>query len=516
MRKSFVLLSLLLLLTTPVISSLPLDVTAQDTLSIKIITPHPEGIRVEYEAAFDAYYFSTKGSHVDIEYIDVGGTSDIVSYVNAAYAANNEETCRIDIWWGGGVDPFIDQKRRGHLYSYKISDATLNDIPADISGIPMYDKDYTWYGTALSGFGIIYNKVVLQTEKLPVPKTWEDLTNPSLRGWVGSADPRNSGSTHMMYEIMFQAYGWEKAMRTSTMLGANVKSWPTSSSAVPKSVSAGEVAYGLAIDFYAWSEISLVGADKVGYVIPEGLSVINPDSIAILKGAPNLELSKAFVEYTLSRPGQKLLMLPKGDPEGPKQFLLGRMCMIPALYTELQGKTIVPVNPFAVKSVIKYNETLGSLRYVLLNDLIGATIIDTHKELISVWSEINGVNQTLSKAGVTSTKINDAINKMGSAPLGESDATKLAGSWGDAAIRNKYLTDWRTFALKKYDEASDLAKLAATDMLTYFQGIINRLESDKNNNLYMGLGGGAVVGIVIGFALAYYITRRKEIAAVKA
>jgi len=485
-----------------------------ETLTLTIITPHWEGIRVEYERAFNDYYYNLHGDNVTIDWIDVGGTSDIIAYVDAEFA-KNPTGIGIDIWWGGGVDPFIDQKEKGHLYSYQVNETILDLIPTNISGIPLYDtENYTWYGTALSGFGIIYNKVVLQAEGLPVPTTWEDLTDPRLRGWVGSADPRHSGSTHMMYEIILQAYGWEKGLEIATLLGANVKSWPESSSAIPKAVGTGDIAYGLAIDFYAWSEVAKVGADKIGYVMPEGLTVINPDSIAILKGAPHLELAKTFVEFVLSEAGQKLWMLPKGAPEGPQDYLLGRMCVIPDLYTELGNQSVVPVNPFEVESVLEYNATLGSLRYSLVNDIIGAMIIDTHPTLSSVWEEINTVDEKLTEAGLTSTYIPAAIDELVKVPVNESFALSL--NWTDTEIRNKYISDWHGFALEKYKNASDYAELARTELYTHIDELIAELEKKASNNLYMGVGGGTVLGIIIGAVIVYFITGRREIAAVRA
>ena len=520
MRKSLGILTCLLLIATTALTVLPVEVSA-DTLVLKIITPHTESIRTEYKRAFDAYYFAKTGNHVDIQYLEYG-TSEVIPVVDAAFAATNEETARIDIWWGGGVDPFIAQKAKGHLLAYQISPTTLALIPNNISGVPMYDKDYKWYGQALSGFGIIYNKVVIAAEGLPTPKVWQDLTDMRLKGWVGSADPSFSGSTHMVYEIIVQAYGWTEGMKTATMLGANVKTWPQSSSAVPKSVTAGEVAVGLAIDFYAWAEVDKVGSAKIDYVVPEGLSVINPDSIAILKGAPNLELAKEFVEFVMSKDGQKLLMLKKGAPGGPVNLLIGRMCVMPSLYAELGNQSVVPVNPFTVKSSLKYNETLGSLRYVLLNDIIKAMIIDQQRELSAAWGEIIGVTQTLAKANVTSPKLTQAINMLGSVPLTEAQTLALAANWTDPALRNTYIAQWRTFAVQKYANATKLAKEAAadvsqkiTELQNYYQGIITRLEGEKSNNLYMGLGGGLAIGLVIGVAIAYLMTRRKEIAAVK-
>jgi ABC-type Fe3+ transport system substrate-binding protein len=516
MEKKIECLILVTILSMLFFSSNSVDSVRAIEQSIRIITPHWEGIRVEYERAFKDWYLDKTGNTVVIEWIYVGGTSDIITYIDSTFAANLETTSNIDVWWGGGVDPFLEQKNKGHLQPYQLRNEILDLIPSDIGGVPMYDtQDYTWYGSALSGFGIIYNKIVLELEGLPVPTTWEDLIDPALRGWVGSADPRHSGSTHMVYEIMLQAYGWEEGLKISTLLGANVKTWPQSSSAVPKSVAAGDIAYGLAIDFYAWSQVAKVGVDRIGYVLPEGLTVINPDSIAILKGAPNEDVAKSFLEFILSEAGQKLWMLPVGVQAGPQEFLLGRMGIIPSLYTELGDQSVVPVNPFEMQSTLTYNSTLGSLRYVFLNDLIGSMIIDTHADLVSVWGEIIGVEKTLTEADLTSTNIDNAINTMGSAPLTEAEALDIATNWDDQELRNEYISDWHTFALEKYKESSNYAKLAGTELAQYFNELITRLESEKQNNLYMGIGGGLIIGILIGVSIVYYTSRRKEIAEVE-
>jgi ABC-type Fe3+ transport system substrate-binding protein len=516
----------MLLITILTTSGIVGTVQAQEEVDLVIISPHQEGIRKEYEAAFSSYYLETFGETVNVDWLDVGGTSDVIKYIDSAYQAK-PEGIGIDIIWGGGVDPFIAAKEKGQLQEYIVDDEILSKIPATIAGVPMYDPDYTWYGSALSGFGIIYNKALLELEGLPEPETWEDLADPQLKGWVGSADPRNSGSTHMVYEIILQAYGWEEGIKLATLMGANIKTFPSSSSAVPKSVGAGDVAYGLAIDFYAWSEVSKVGADKIGYVMPSGLTVINPDSIAILKGAPNLVVAQRFVEYVLSEEGQTLWMLDVGAEGGPKNYMLGRMCVIPSLFDELANVTIVPINPFEVESSLDYDADLGSIRYSFLNDLIGSMVIDSHEDLVAAWSDIIATESALNEAGITSTKIEEAKDKLGEAPLSSADALDAAENWSDAELRNEYISEWHTFALEKYDSATGLAAAARTELSTQlkserealiaqYEAQLDEVKAQTQNNLYMGLGGGLVVGAIIGYAIAYYMSRKSEVAAVEA
>ena len=502
-----------ILLVTMLALSVSVGIVNAEDVQLVIITPHWEGIVKEFEVAFQEYYLETHGQTVNIDWIDVGGTSDDVKYLDSAYSATPDGV-GIDLFFGGGVDPYIAAKEKGQLQTYEVDSSILDKIPATIAGIPMYDSEYYWYGAALSGFGIIYNKAVLALEGLPEPETWADLANPELKGWVGSADPGHSGSTHMAYEIILQAYGWEAGWELITQMGANVKNFVTSSSSVPKSVGAGDIAYGLAIDFYAWSEVSKVGADKIGYVMPTGLTVINPDSIAILKGAPNLEVAQRFVDFVLSEQAQKLWMLPVGEDGGPTTYLLGRMGIIPDLYTELGSSSIVPINPFDVESSLDYDPVTGSRRYSLVNDLVGSMIIDTQSSLSATWGEIIAIENTLIEADVTSTKIEEAKVKLGEAPLTESEALMAADQWSDATVRNQYISEWHEFAETKYKSASNLANLASTELLDYFETILDNMESENQNNLYTGLGGGALIGVILGYLISSYMSRQKEISAV--
>jgi spermidine/putrescine-binding protein len=248
--------------------------------------------------------------------------------------------------------------------------------------------------------------------------------------------------------------------------------------------------------------------------MPEGLTVINPDSIAILKGAPNLDVAKEFVNFVLSDEGQKLWMLPVGAEGGPKEYLLGRMSVIPDLYSELGDQAVVPINPFEVSSTLEYNATLGSIRWSLVNDIVGATIIDSHPELISTWREIITMEKTLDEAGIDSGFIDQAKDKMGEAPIAEADAIQLTQEWGDAETRNTYISEWHDFSIGKYESASNLVSLAGADLVEQFEEAMQELNAEKQNNLYMGLGGGIVVGAIVGYFVAYSMSRRREIVAV--
>jgi ABC-type Fe3+ transport system substrate-binding protein len=405
-----------------------------------LISPHWEGIRYEFERAFKARYQRETGRTVEFEWMDVGGSSETLRYVESEFR-NKPTGIGIDIFFGGGYDPYLALKKTHLLEPYILPKPLLEKIPQRLAGVPLYDPDHTWYGATLAGFGIVYNKVVLGLTKLPVITTWEGLASPQAFGWVGSSDPRKSGSVHMVYEIILQAYGWEKGWRIITALGANVRSFTNSASQVPKDVAIGEVAYGLAIDFYAWAQVKEAGADKIGFVMPDNLTIITPDCIGILKGAPNREVAQAFVRFVMSEEGQKLWLLVEKAPDGPQRFQLNRFSVLPSLYELSPQSTAVKLNPFLWRSDFEFDPKLGSERWSIVNDLIGALVIDQKHLVTRAWKG------ALDKGSLTEQE----WQRLTAMPISADEALTLAKTrWKDAEFRNQKLNEWIHFARSKY------------------------------------------------------------------
>jgi ABC-type Fe3+ transport system substrate-binding protein len=426
-----------------------------------LISPHWEGIQYEFERAFKIHYQRETGRTVELDWLDVGGTSETIRFIQSEFKSK-PSGIGIDLFFGGGLDPYLTLKQAGLLETYALPQALLSQIPPRLGGIPLYDPEFQWYGATLAGFGIIYNKAVLRLTGLPVINTWEGLAAPPAFTWVGTADPRKSGSVHMAYEIILQAYGWEKGWKIITGLGANARKFTNSASQVPKDVAIGEVAYGLAIDFYAWAQVDESGADKIGYVMPDNLTNINPDSMGILKGAPNKEVAEAFIRFVLSEDGQKLWFLNKGLPGGPQRFQLNRFSVLPSLYDKIKPEnTAIQFNPFKWQSDFSFDSEVGSLRWSIVNDLIGTLIIDQKSLLDQAWS-------TALADGLTDAE----WERLASMPVSESEALRLAREkWQDPAFRNQKLNEWALFARKKY-RAHLRPPLIRSEWLTLFSSVI--------------------------------------------
>jgi len=409
------------------------------TRKLIIISPHWEGIRYEFEQGFSEWTARQFNHRTQIEWLDVGGTSDALRYVRSEFS-RSPRGINIDLFFGGGVDPYLGLLKDDLLEPCQVPVEVLEAIPQRYAGIEMYAADGRWFGACLSGFGILVNKRVLELVGLPRPESWADLARPEYLTWVGSGDPRSSGSVHMVYEIIAQAYGWEEGWANIVRMGANIRNFSRSASQTTKDCALGEVACAMAIDLYAWNQVVEVGPDRMEFILPEGATVVNPDGIAILKGAPHKELAEEFITFVLSEAGQKLWTLKVGAPGGPRKFALYRMPMIPGFAARFGDDVAVAFDPFTWKGGFTYDSQKGSTRWTILNDLIGAYVIDAHDDLVAAWRTVRHLPPS-----------DPRVAELVRPPLSEQQVLALArDEWSDAAFRARTRAEWASEASRRY------------------------------------------------------------------
>lgn len=411
-----------------------------------IISPHWEGVRIELTKAFNRWYQEKYGEEVALEWIDQGGASDNLKFVESLYK-KNPEGIGIDMFFGGGISPYLRLKELDLLEPYRVSKDILKFLPDKCAGVPNYDtKDFSWYGIVLSGFGILYNKRVLDFLNLPVPSDWDSLGDGRYYTWVGNGDPRHSGSLHMMYEIILQAYGWRKGWNVILSMSGNTKNFSASASSVAKNTSSGEVAVSLCIDSYALAQIEVNGDENMGFFFPENLTVINPDAIGILKGANNLVVAQRFIDYLLSYEGQLLWMQKKGITGGPEQYSLNRFSIRSDVYEHPDFKGRV-FNPYTLKGAINYNFDLAADRWNLLNDMVGALVIDCHRSLKKAWKICLETEDKRLEDRFFEIPVEAGLQKF------------FWENWADPVFRNHYINQWLNFSIEKYDSVLKMRRL---------------------------------------------------------
>lgn len=420
------------------IAVLVMSLPAWGADKLVIISPHRKSIQEEFVPAFEAYYKKTYGTDVKVDWLDQGGSSDDIRFVKAKFKSN-PKTSGVDIFWGGGTTTFLDLDDAKLLASYLPTPVKNKEVPATAAGVPMYNEEHTWFASALSSFGIFYNKKIFAFEKWAEPKLWEDLIDPRFRGEISLTDPRRSGTANTMNTIVLKSMGWEKGWELLTAIAGNTRSFTHSSTDPIKSVVSGDTAMAMAIDFYALAKIGDLGEDNLGFVMPEGQTVIDPDPIAILKGAPNRKVAERFVDFVLSKDAQKLLVLNKDAPGGPKRSTLGRMAVNVKTYEETEGKRTTNINPFTQKSSLTYDTKAAAKQKKIFDDLVGAVLVDTHHDLKKAWGRAT-------KKGMT-PEIRAEFSRM---PVTEQEFNVLATKWDNDVFRNETINKWVDFAKKKY------------------------------------------------------------------
>ena len=407
-----------------------------------IISPHSPEIRREFSIGFSQWYYKQTQKTVGIKWLDVGGTGEAIEYIRSRNA-DKKQAGGVDIFFGGGNFPFVKLQQQGLLVPHTLPDSLAASIPAQINGVPIRGDSSLWYGAAISGFGIIYNKEIARLNRLALPHTWQDLAKPECFGWVVSGDPRYSGSIHMMYEILLQAYGWEKGWEIIARMGANIQTFTKGASTTAKAVSIGQAAFGLAIDFYAFIEIERYGRDRLGFVLPESETVVSADGIGILKNAPSPDVAHAFLDYVMGE-GQKLWILKTGEPGGPAENALCRFPVDSTLYEIDSDKLSVTTNPFKLKSALPYNASLGGRRWAILGDMIAAFIITPHEQLKRGWEKAL-------RNGISHKQIRECLT----IDIDENEALELAAKWGDrdfALKRVRLMNEWTKRAKNRYEQ----------------------------------------------------------------
>lgn len=270
--------------------------TAAAQQKVVVYTAHKSSIVQKMIPAFEAE------TGIKAEVVQLG-SGDVFRRVRAEAGAP-----KADVIWS--VTGSLLTENQDLIVPYAPKDAA--QIDARFASSP----SWTPY-TAVIYVLMVNTKMVKDAD---IPTTWAQLSDPKWKGKVASARANNSGSAFQQMTTVLSAFG-DKGWDTYATLAKNFV-FTDSSGVVPRYVADGETPLGLTLEDNALEYVVGGAPVKVAY-IKDGTTA-SPDGVALVKGAPNAESGKKFIDWALSKKTQEALVAEAGrrsvrkDVEGPK------------------------------------------------------------------------------------------------------------------------------------------------------------------------------------------------------
>ena len=370
----------------------------------------------------------------------------------------------VDLGWGGGPTLF-DTMYLYNLTSPLTLPLALNasaQIPDQIAGVPMKrvgpNGQLYWVAAAISSFGFTVNTDLAKQYNLPIPQKWEDLGSLSLgkvyastgQAPLAMADPTSSTSNTRMYEIILQAFGWDKGWRLLTLMAANAYI-SSSSEEVRDVVIRGERIVGITIDFYGYT--AHYQNPSCIYVIPQNESIVNGDPIALFATSKHPVEAQAFIAWVLTD-GQKIWLDKNINrlPANPSIFNTTEGMARQDLYQAYLAASQTPSINFSDNLALSYE-------YIMQN-YFKATLTDDVQYLQNAWVALV---KAYTSGKIDQTRFQQLENTLTdfitfTNPLNGQNTTltqDVAIQLNNAAMSNPSLlqglmSQWRTAAAQKY------------------------------------------------------------------
>jgi iron(III) transport system substrate-binding protein len=217
---------------------------------------------------------------------------------------------QVSIWFGGPSQDHIAGKKAGTSAPYKPPlDWTLQ--------ANAHDPDWHWVGYYFGAIGFGSNADFLKKAGVPAPTSWDDLLKSAYKGQIAIAFPYTSGTSYTVLATLVQMMGEDKAFEYWRKLHPSIHHYDKSGSAPVTQAGLGEV--GVAVSFS--HDIIAKGSAK-GYPItmtfPTEGTGYEIGAMSLVKGGPEPEVAKKFIDWALSVRAQNLMQQWFRIPLNPK------------------------------------------------------------------------------------------------------------------------------------------------------------------------------------------------------
>ena len=189
------------------------------------------------------------------------------------------------------------------------------------------------------------------------------------------------------------------------------------------------------------------------YVMPRGGTAVTADPVQLLRGAPNPDAAKDFIDFLLSEEGAAIWLQKPGTPGGPVRYAQLRPTVrkdsplkIPA---DLQS--IPDYRPYDLGGTFEYKSAWTGRYFSLIRVLIKCVALDPEDDLRAAWKAV------LDHGGPEANP--EAMAELLALPVpyeaAPAESKLLGGTPAEAAAAR---TRWTEDARSHYLRAKELAR----------------------------------------------------------
>lgn len=206
----------------------------------------------------------------------------------------DEERPDWDVVFGVGIETLEQSKE--HWQVYKSPEAAFITESFQC-------EDHRWTSFSALPLVIMYNTNVVTYRELPVG--WNSLLEPRWKGRIAFVDPRRSDVYSAA--LVTAVHTWEKKGDYLAQFMENLEYGTLNSmQEVNTGILDGRYSLGVTMEESAQALLS-EGAD-VDYIYPQEGTTALPDGTAIVKGCRNPDAARQFLDFTVSRDTQRILV----------------------------------------------------------------------------------------------------------------------------------------------------------------------------------------------------------------
>ena len=244
----------------------------------------------EAQYYIDAFELETG---IEVQYVRMS-SGEVLARVEAE--AGNPQA---SVWHAGSNTSHINAASKGLLEPYTPN--TSFTIPDQ-----MHADDWAWTGFYTGAIGFVTNTDFLARHNVEAPTSWMDLLDPVFANNVAMAYPYTSGTAYTTWATIIQMVGLEEALDWWERFDRqSIHHYTNSGTGCIPQAGLGEIAVGI-----SFSHDILAKGVNQGYPVvmtfPEEGTGYEIGGLSLIKGGPEPELGKQFIDWCLTTSAQNL------------------------------------------------------------------------------------------------------------------------------------------------------------------------------------------------------------------